>query len=417
MNKIRKCLAVLVCMAMVMAVMPGVALADGTTADGLKYYVYGDYVEITGYNGDAAELIIPAEIEGLPVTSIGYNAFSGCTNLTNVTIPNSVTSIDRYAFYGTALYNDSANWENGVFYIGDILIEANDGLSGDYAIRPGTRIINELVFDNCTGLTGVTIPNSVTEIGRMAFYGCTSLTSVVIPNSVTEISENTFSGCTGITSVTIENGVTEIGGNSFNGCINLTDITIPNSVTEIGDEAFYGCTNLKNVNIPKGVTEIGRSAFEGCTGLTSLTIENGVTEIGDSMFKNCTGITNVIIPSSVTEIGISAFSGCIGLTSVTIPNSVTEIGGSAFYGCSGLTGVAIPDSVTEIGSYAFENTAICNNYENWDGDVLYISNHLIKARKEISGDYIIRPGTLTIAGGAFQGCTGLTGITISPKES
>ena len=412
MNKIRKCLAVLVCMAMVMAVMPGVALADGTTADGFEYYVYYDYVEITGYTGDATDLIIPEEIEGLPVTSIRSSAFSGYAGLTNVTIPNSVTSIDRSAFYGTALYNDSANWDNGVFYIGDILIETRYKISGDYVIRPGTRIINEFVFDNCVDLTSVSIPNSVKYIGSNAFANCTGLTSMTIPNSVVEIGWRAFADCTGLTGVTIENGVAGISGNAFKGCTGLTDVTIPNSVTKIGEEAFYGCTSLKNVNIPNGITEIGRSAFEGCTGITSLTIENGVTEIGDSMLKNCTGITNVIIPSSVTEIGYSAFEGCTGITNVIIPSSVTEIGGGAFSGCIGLTSVNIPDSVTKIGSGAFENTAICNNYENWGSNVLYINNNLIKARKEISGDYIIRPGTLTIAGGAFHGCADLTGITI-----
>ena len=215
--------------------------------------------------------------------------------------------------------------------------------------------IAEGTFFNCSGLTSVTIPNSVTSIGDKAFYGCSSLTSITIPNSVTRIGNDAFSRCSGLTSVTIPNSVTSIGKRTFCKCYGLTSVTIPNSVTSIGDSAFSGCSGLTSVNIPNSVTSIGEFTFFGCSGLTTVRIPNSVTSIGGWVFSGCSGLTSVTIPNSVTSIGESAFSGCTGLTSVTIPNSVTSIGNSTFYGCRGLTSVTIPNSVTSIGESAFFN--------------------------------------------------------------
>ena len=174
---------------------------------------------------------------------------------------------------------------------------------------------------------------------------------MTIGNSVTSI--GCFYGCTGLTSVTIPNSVTSIGGRAFSRCTGLTSITIPNSVTYIGDFAFSSCTGLTSVTIGNSVTSIGNAAFRNCTGLTSITIPNSVTSIGDGTFYECTNLTSVNIPNSVTSIGNYAFEGCSGLTSITIPNSVTYIGYNAFEGCSGLTSITIPSSVTSIGKYAF----------------------------------------------------------------
>ena len=266
---------------------------------------------------------------------------------------------------------------------------------GNYVVKAGTRVICNEAFYKCSGLTSVTIPNSVTSIGDRAFSGCYRLSSVTIPNSVTSIGEYAFGGCSGIThpiivndmfvflpngyeghysipenisiiiggafadcsdltSVTIPNSVTSIGDNAFSGCSGLTSVTIPNSVTSIGDNAFYECSSLTSVTIPNSVTSIGYEAFFGCSGLTSVTIPNSVTSIGIWAFGSCRGLTSVKIPNSVTSIGDYAFSGCSSLTSVTIPNSVTSIGYGAFGNCSGLTSVKIPNSVTSIGDYAFD---------------------------------------------------------------
>ncbi len=217
----------------------------------------------------------------------------------------------------------------------------------------------------------VTIPSSVTyngtsyyvtEIGEDAFFGCTGLTSVTIPNSVTEIGEFAFYNCKGLTSISIPNSVTEISKRAFAYCSGLTSIPIPNSVTSIGEAAFSGCTGLTSISIPNSVTEIGKSAFLGCTGLTSVTIPNSVTEIGENAFAFCSGLTEVTIPNSVTEIDAGAFCYCTGLIEVTIGNSVEAIGYAVFQNTTNLKKVVSLNTTppTCSGSTSFDSS----NYSN-----------------------------------------------------
>ena len=182
------------------------------------------------------------------------------------------------------------------------LYEANIVEGGDYYYHNVERpfyckanAIGYCAFWGCSGLTSVTIPSSVTEIGPFAFSDCRSLTSVTIPSSITKIGSSTFSGCSGLTSVTIPSSVTEIGSSAFSDCRGLTSVTVPSSVTKIGDNTFSGCSGLTSVTIPSSVTEIGSSAFSGCSGLTSVTIPSSVTKIGDNAFSGCSGLTSVYV--------------------------------------------------------------------------------------------------------------------------
>ena len=217
---------------------------------------------------------------------LGDYAFYGCSGLTSLTIPSSVTSIGTAAFYG------------------------------------------------CWKLTRLTIPSGVTSIGYSAFRGCSGLTNLTIPSGVTWIDSEAFRGCSGLTSLTIHSGVTSIGNYAFTGCSGLTSLTLPSGVTSIGDYAFQDCRGLTSLTIPSGVTSIGNQAFYDCSGLTSLTIPSGVTSIGNYAFHGCSGLTSLTIPSGVTSIGKWAFYGCSGLTSIYVyPENLPELGIDIFNRC------------------------------------------------------------------------------------
>jgi len=315
---------------------------------------------ITKYSGPGGAVVIPGVIAGLPVASIGSSAFSNCTSMMSVAIPDSVTNLGAYAFFGcTSLTN--------------IMIPNNVTSIGDRA------------FQSSSALTSVTIPNRVTSIGYAAFEFCVSLTNVVIANSVTSIGNYAFCYCLSLTNVTIPDSVTSISDYSFYNCTNLTSVTMLNGVTNIGYAAFANCTKLTSVTIPDSVTSIGILAFLNGTNLTSVTIGNGVTSIGQEAFEQ-TSLTNVTIPASVTNIGIGAFHNCTNLTSGMIGNGVTSIGLRTFYGCSNLTCVTIGNGVTSIGQYAFQETGLTN---------------------------VTIPASVTNIGiGAFASCTNLTSVTI-----
>ena len=288
---------------------------------------YGGAI-ISAYSGAGGVVTVPSQLGGYPVRKVGngYPSIfaSNSNSVTSIIIPNSVTSIGDYAFYG------------------------------------------------CLSLNSVTIPNSVTNIGAYAFATATSssfyvmqLSSIAIPDSVTNIGEKAFFGCTKLTNVTIGNGVTSIGAGAFGECSSLTSMTLPNSLTTIGyvseygvtfeDGVFVNCKKLISINIGNSVTAIGAYSFSGCSSLTSITIPSSVTVIGRSAFNGCSSLTNITISNSVTSISSGAFYGCTSLTSIDIGNGVTSIPSIMFYGCSSLSSVTIPSAVTSIGAEAFTN--------------------------------------------------------------
>ena len=249
------------------------------------------------------------------VTTIGDWAFRACKSLTSITIPNSVVIIIGNPFYG---WHGILNNESKAFIYEDhVLFNKNKTTLIAYRAKE----------------TNYTIPNSVITIGEGAFSGCKSLISINIPNSVTTIGENAFGWCESLTNINIPNSVTTIGEKAFGWCESLTNINIPNSVTTIGDSAFCRCNSLTSINIPNSVTTIGEHAFSGCDSLTSINIPNSVTTIGNSAFAYCKSLTSINISNNVTTIGEEAFSDCDSLTSINIPNSVTTIEDGAFKLC------------------------------------------------------------------------------------
>ena len=343
------------------------------------------------------------------VTSIGSSAFYGCSKLTSIFIPDSVSgkiefgSCSNLTTIDVATNNVDFSSENGVLFDKNktaLICYPSGKTENNYNIPDSVTSIGNSAFSGCTSLTSVTIPNSVTEIHSCAFEGCTSLKTVTIPNGVTYIGSGTFSGCTSLTSITIPNSVTYIDYGTFSGCTSLTSITIPNSVTYIYDDAFSDCTSLISITIPDSVTYIGGETFRNCISLTAINVAtgnqdyasaNGVLYDKDKTAVICYPVgkkdKNYSILDSVTHIYRYAFRGCTNLTSITIPDSVTYIGDYAFENCTSLAGITIPDGVTEISQYAFDG---CTSLAS-----------------------ITIPKSVTfINNGAFLNCTSLTSVTI-----
>jgi len=362
----------------------------------------------SSYNNQKSTLI-SANI-GNEATAIGNAAFSGCTNLTTITLPNGLGLIDSTAFYEcTSL--------NGIIIPNNVTIIRGSAFKGCTSLSTlilGSRvsIIDNFAFENCSSLITLTIPASVTSIGSVAFGNCsnlttlvisnggnlvlstlvfrycTSLTNITIGNSLKILSNGTFLGCSSLNTINIPNHVTSISTQVFQDCSNLATVTIGTGVTSIGAYAFIRCTSLVNINIPNGVTIINDNTFYGCTSLTNVTIPDSVTTIQIFAFGNCSSLINInvgasnvnlssqdgilfnknkttiqiyppgipgsyVIPNSVTTIKIAAFASARLLTSITIPNSVKYIEGNAFGDCTSLTDVIIPNSVIGLGYSAF----------------------------------------------------------------
>lgn len=344
-----------------------------------------------------------------------YGFFGNCSSLTSVTIPSKVTHIGLFAFNGTGIYNDLANWENNVLYIGDCLIAAKPNLSGTYTIKNGTRLIAEIAFAQ-TPITSVIMPNTITHIGGGAFYRCSALQSVQLSENLTALPVGVYSNtrygifgeCGSLISVVIPDNVTSIDNYTFYECSSLLSVTIPANANSIGDKAFYKCSSLASVVWnAKNCADFeyneenmsSNSPFARNTTITSFIFGKDVNYIPAYLCFCMQEITSVTIPNNVKNIGEYAFAACIfarknfinnssltaeaysywGATVVdeeidglliqndtlvicrphvavaAVPNNVISIGDFAFSGCSHLTSVTIPESVLSIESYAFAN--------------------------------------------------------------
>ena len=441
------------------------------------------------------------------VTTISQLAFADCSSLTSVTIPDSVTAIGRGTFYGCiSLTEISVESENTAYTSQDGVLFSKDKTqlltyparkNGSYVIPDGVTSIGEYAFYGCSDLTSVTIPKSVTSIGVHAFYSCSSLTSVTIPSGVTNIDNSAFNKCSGLTEISVESentaytsqdgilfskdktqlltcpkakkgkyvipdGVISIGEYAFSDCSHLTSVTIPDGVISIGEHAFSDCSNLAFVTVPASVTSIGRWAFIECNSLTIKCYQDSAafhyaasnnipfmfivddSRAGDNAtwsFDDDTGvliisgsgdmyhynrwddvdapwyvlrdwIQSVVIEDGITNVGDFAFYDCTRLTSVTVPDSVTSIGTNAFNGCSSLAAITLPDNITSIGINAFYDTEYYTRTGTAKNGAIYIGDYLIRLGMWHRGDYTVADDTKIIADGAFYDCWYLTSVTI-----
>ena len=269
------------------------------------------------------------------VTTIGEGVFCGCDSLTSITIPSSVVTIigNPFCYWHSNLYNESKAFiyeDHVLFNKNKTTLIAYIAKETNYTIPNSVTTIENWAFGGCNSLTSINIPNSVTTIGEGAFWGCDSLTSINIPNSVTKIEGGAFRHCKSLTNINIPNSVTTIGNSAFNGCKSLISINIPNSVTTIGEYVFSDCDSLTSINIPNSVTTIGDSAFSGCYSLTSITIPNSVTTIGKHAFSCCVSLTSMTIPNSVTTIENGAFFCCRNLLAHIKSDIIQRFGEKVF---------------------------------------------------------------------------------------
>ncbi len=340
-------------------------------------------------------------------------------------LPSSAKDGDTFSYNGLnyrVLSEDQKtaaviSYDSDKKYSGDIVIPKTAG----YAHKGYTVTrINGYAFRDCSALTSVTIPNSVTSIVEGAFYHCSALTEVTIPNSVTSIGDYMFNGCSALTEVTIPNSVTSIGYSAFSSCSALTEVTIPNSVTTIGKYAFHCCYALTDVTIGNSVKTIDNEAFSHCKALVSINIPNSVIEIGWLAFWRCGNLKSVTIGNSVKTIGQGAFQRCNSLTSIQFPESVSKIENGAFYGCDALTSVYIGKNVELEGNpfascKSLTSIAVSKDNPNYssDNNVLYNKDktELLCYPAGIKGKFDI-PNSVKTISDAFVGCSALTSVTV-----
>lgn len=381
-----------------------------------------DTAAINKYLGSDTQVSVPSEIEGYKVTaihryafadqkelksvtipegviSIGFAAFSGCTSLEELNLPDSLQEMHFMYIDDTKLYRDPNNWDNGVLYIGNHLIQAHPTpLSGTYTVREGTVSITYRAFEDCAALTEVILPDSLKYIGNSAFSDCTSLTKinltdnitridpgafedcplseVHIPSSLTKLEDYTFRGAA-FETVTLPENLEYIGSYAFQNCKKLKEITIPESVKTMEDGVFFNCESLEKIRLPENLEALGRYILHNTSyynneenwenGLLyfdnylvdaknlsgNVTVKDGTTLIGLQVFAIEKNLVSVNFPDSLKDIGSYCFSECVSLRAVDLPKTLTEIPKGAFSGCLSLETLYIPDGVKSIGDNAF----------------------------------------------------------------
>lgn len=291
------------------------------------------YAIISKYIGNEVDVVIPDEVDGVPIKEIGNRAFKN-TKLISIEIPNN--SINKI---GTAAFASCESLEKIV-------------------LPDGLKVIGESAFVKCSSLKNIDFPDSLEEIQDCAFQSCDSLKSVRLPKNLVLIDEYAFSMCPNLLTVQIPDSVTQIGVYAFSKCSNLQEVNLPENITEISDATFHECTMLNNVIIPDNVKRVGKYAFFKCENLNIIEIPKHVNYIDSYAFSGCSSLTSITIPDAVQIISEATFAECINLEKIIVGKNVTEIHPFAFYMCEKLTNINIPQTIKSIDVSAFVETPI-----------------------------------------------------------
>lgn len=345
-------------------------ISDGVTENGLEYDIWlyedGERVEITDYTGTEKNVVIPKEINGVPVkiisTFCGYNneaieslvipdsvteiygsAFSGCENLKSVTLPNYPEIFDGSAFGYTPFYDELIKSLGNEPYISNGVLIFAEHVTGDYVVSDTVKSISQSAFYNGE-ITSVTIPESVTVLDCDTFSYCDNLVSVVLPENLEFIGRGCFKSSDMLANINIPSSVTEIEEYAFDKTKWLENRQKENPLVVANNILIDGSAATGEVVIPEDVN-IADQCFYGNESITKVTVPEGVTEIPENCFSECTALEEIILPESVTSYGSMAFSHCTALKKINITENVKEIGYGAFYSCPSLSEINVPESV------------------------------------------------------------------------
>ncbi|MBR6020827.1 MAG: leucine-rich repeat domain-containing protein [Kiritimatiellae bacterium] len=434
-------------------------LVLGIAGDGLAWdeqgkwtYTVADGVATVTSGPTNGAIVVPAALAGTPVGAIGASAFSRCTSLTSITLPDSVTTIGLSAFNGcTALTN--ATLGSGLTSLGNYAfnecsrlpsVTVPDGVTTipQYAFAscsaltnaifgPNVTRIDHFAFQYCRALSSVSLPASLGRIGQYAFNYCSSLASIdfpaslgtidqyafsasglrdlFVPGTVTNLASRAFYDAKNLTNVVFGAGTTSIPWGIFDYCTGLASVTIPEGVTSIGSIAFRGCSALPAVEFPSTLTTLSERAFDECKKLGSVSIPNSVTSLGANAFRKCSALTNAVVGTGVTAIPAGLFDSCGALSSVTLPPGVASIGDSAFAFCSSLAAPPSFDGMTSIGSYAFRGCSFTD--VTVPASVTNLGYYVFSSCASLT-NAVLGNGISAVPTYTFMGCSALSSVTL-----